>query len=111
LAIFRSLEYKAEFGGDWPLGEKEVSTLDANEESLVDLLDTTDLLSRMFSTRVINRRQMEFIYSKPTSYEKNEELLGILRRSSLSNYWQTIKCLRSSNQSHIAEIFDKGGGI
>ena len=110
MVILGSLEYKEEFGGDWPLREKEISILDANEECLVDLLDTRDLLCRMFSTGVINRRQMEYISSKPTSYEKNEELLGVLRRSSFSCYWQTIKCLRSSNQSHIAEIFDKGGG-
>lgn len=99
------------FREDWPLTRKEMTILETNHRSLVDLLDLTDLLGRLYSSDVINRRQMDSISSKPTSHEKNEALLDILRRRSLRDYIQTIACLRLSQQRHIAETLDKGGGI
>lgn len=103
-------EYKCEFGGDWPLAEKEVSILDANQERLVDLLEVVDLLGLLHSKKVINKRQLELISSQQTSYKKNDMLLEILRRRSLHDYQQTIICLQLSNQIHIAAIFEEGGG-
>lgn len=103
-------EYSSEFGEDWPLTEKEVSILDTNQESLVDIMELSDLLGLLFSKKVINKRQMELISSLQTSYKKNETLIDILRRRSLRDYWQTIAYLHSTKQSHIAEIFEEGGG-
>lgn len=105
------LDYKAQLGGEWPLTEKEISTLDSNFEVLVDLLEPTELLGRLLSSKVISARQLEFISSKPTTYDKNEALLEILRRGSLASYWAAVRCLHASNQSHIAQILENGGGI
>ena len=104
------IEYKSEYGGDWPLTDNELSILDTNQESLVDLVDCSDLLIRLFSAQVINGRQRETIFSEPTNHRRNEVLLDILRRRSVDDYRQVIRCLYESNQSHVAEILDKGGG-
>ena len=104
------LEYSDEFAEDWPLGTDEISILDTNLGSLVDVLDLTDLLSLLYSSKVINTRQKNSISSKPTSHERNHALLGILRRRSLGDYKQTIRCLRETRQGYIAEILEFGGG-
>ena len=103
-------EYSDEFGEDWPLEENQISILNVNHKRFVDLLELRDLLGLLYSWIVINIRQKELIYSKSTSHEKNDALLGILRRRSLRDYKQTIRCLRESNQSHIAKVFECGGG-
>ena|SRR6218665_1965573 len=104
------LEYSDEFGEDWPLTDKEISILDKNRGSLVDLLELKDLLGPLFASKVINKRQTETISSKQTSHERNDILLDILRRRSLQDYHNTIKRLCESQQRHIAEILDNGGG-
>ena|SRR6218665_395192 len=102
--------YGLAFGDDWPLSENDLRRLDINRESLMDLLDTTDLCIRLFSEKVINDRQKQFISSKPTNYEKNEALLDILSKFSLRQYKKTIACMNDSNQSHIANLLSDGGG-
>lgn len=104
------LEYADTYGEEWPLTSKEMSILDTNHGSLVDLLDLTDLLSLLYSSKVINNRQKDSISSKPTLHEKSEALLQILRRRSLRDYRETVTCLHMSQQSHIAEILSIGGG-
>jgi len=105
-----SVERKSEYGGDWPLTENEISILDTNQESLVDLVDCSELLVRLYSAQVINRRQRDAISSEPTDLKKNEVLLDILRRSSIDDYRQVVRCLHESNQSHVAKKLDEGGG-
>lgn len=83
--------------------EKEISILDANQERLIDLLDLSDLPGRLYFSKVINRRQVNFISSKPDSKSRSEALIDILRRRSLRDYWQTISCLRESDQSQATE--------
>ena len=104
------LEHKSEYGGDWPLTDNETSILDTNRESLVDLMDCSDLLVRLYSAQVINGRQRDTISSEPTNHRRNEVLLDIIRRCSINDYRQVVRCLHESNQSHVAEILDKGGG-
>ena len=104
------LVYSDDFGKNWPLAETDVSILNTNHRSFVDLLDLTDLLGLLYFSKVINRRQMESISSKPTSHEKNNALLGMLRKRSLRDYRQAINCLHESKQSHIAQILECGGG-
>src|SRR6218665_2870968 len=104
-------EYSDEFGEDWPLEENQISILNVNHKRFVDLLELTDLLGLLYSSRVINSMQKEFISSKATSHKKNNALLGILRKLSLLNYRQAINCLHESNQSHIAEVLECGGGM
>ena len=65
-----SVERKSKYGGDWPLTENEISILDTNQESLVDLVDCSELLVRLYSAQVINRRQRDAISSEPTDLKK-----------------------------------------
>src|SRR6218665_263037 len=101
-----SIVYISDYGGDWPLTENELSILDANQESLVDLVDCSELLTSLYSAKVINGRQRETISSEPTNHRRNEVLLDILRRRSIDDYRQVIRCLHESKQSHVAEILD-----
>jgi len=110
MRMYIVLEYSDEFGEDWPLAENQISILNKNHKSFVDLLELSDLLGRLYSSKVINIRQRDSISSKPTSHEKNNALLGILRRRSLRDYLQAINCLHESKQSHVAEVFECGGG-
>ena len=103
-------EDNGEYGEDWPLRDSEISILTTNQESLVDLLELIDLLRLLYSSNVINKRQRESISSKQTSHEKNEALLDILRRRSIHDYNITIKQLHHTKQSHIAKLFERGGG-
>src|SRR6218665_809919 len=105
-----SIVYISDYGGDWPLTENEISILDTNRESLVDLVDCSELLTSLYSAQVINGRQLETISSEPTNHRRNEVLLDIIRRRSIDDYRQVVRCLHESNQSHVAEILDKGGG-
>ena|SRR6218665_1485894 len=102
--------YRFSFGDDWPLREFEINRLEINRESFLDLLDTTDLCIRLFSEMVINNRQKQFIFSKPTDCEKNEALLDMLTKFSIRQYNQTIACLNESNQRHVADLLSEGGG-
>lgn len=95
---------------DWPLTDKENNILDDNQAVLVDILDTCDLLNRLYSEGVINKWQKTFIETKPSYFDKNEALIDIVRRLSRANYCKLIKCLSDSNQDHIADIFENGGG-
>ena len=103
-------DYRSSFGDDWPLTDSEINRLEINRESLVDLLDTSDLCIRLFSLEVINNRQKQLIYSKPTDSEKSEALLDILTKCSSRHYKQTIACLKDSNQKHVADLLSEGGG-
>ena len=104
------VEYGPAFGEDWPLSGSDISHLEINRESLIDILDTTELCIRLYSEEVINNRQKQFIFSKPTDAEKNEALLDIMSKFSLRQYNKTITCLMDSNQSHIANLLSGGGG-
>lgn len=108
--MYNFSEYKSEFCLDWPLGDKENKVLDYNQAALVDILDTSDLLNRLFSQQVINMWQKEFIESKLTNHDKNEALLDIIRRLNRDAYYKLAKYLRYSNQEHIANILEFGGG-
>lgn len=102
--------YGKEFGSNWPLTKHEKTMLDVNEESLVDLIDIdSGLLTNFYSMQIINDRQRQTVSSKPTKFQRNKTLLDMLRRCSISDYTKAIKCLRDTNQSHIAEILEKGG--
>jgi len=95
----------------WPLEETKIKIIDANIGSLKDLLDMGyDLIDKLLARRVINHRQQQLICSKATDSEMAEAFLDTLRRGSNCDYEHTIQCLRDSNQGHIADILEKGGG-
>lgn len=76
----------------------------------MDLLDASDLCTKLFYEKVINNRQKQSISSKPTDSDKNEELLDILTKFSLRQYNMTIACLNNCNKGHIADLLSEGGG-
>lgn len=106
---FLFVEYKEEFGLDWPLRETEEKILDCNQETLVDMLHSDELLPKLFSKGVFKKRQRDGISSKPTEHEKSEALLDAVRRFSLKSYFTFKECLRDSGQSHVADILENGG--
>lgn len=67
-------------------------------------------MSKLLANGIINIRQKDFITARQTHYEKNEALIEILRRRGLHDFRKTIECLHETNQSHVAEIFESGGG-
>lgn len=102
---------KTEYGDDWPLGQDQISILNANQEILVDLMDPNDLIGQLFSAEVLNYRQQKSISSEPNVFVKTQTLLEIIRRRSLRDYKKTIEGLHATNQSHVAQILEEGGGM
>lgn len=94
-----------------PLEGRTIEFIDRKYEWLVDNLDIAHgLLDKLLSEGIINFQMMEFLSIKTkTSFKRNEDFLGILRRFSHNHFSLTVKCLRESNQDHIAELLEKGG--
>jgi len=88
------------------LTENEISILDTHREVLLDLVlvDCSELLTSLYSANVINGRQRETIFSEPTDHKRNEALLDVLRRRSVDDYRQVVRCLHESSQSHVVDI-------
>jgi len=108
--MFVSTEYDGKYGEEWPLTVKEILTIDTNQNTMIELLNLSDVLGRLRSSNVINKRQEASISSESTPFKKTEVLLEILRRRSLCDYRNTISCLENSNQNRIAELLKSGGG-
>ena len=104
--------YNPKFGGDWPLTDRQMTTLNMNQEILLELLEMSpQLIEELYSRKVLTRRHNDFICGQFSKFKKIETFLDILRRRSFRDYKETIKCLRASNQTHIAEILEGGGNL
>lgn len=89
---------------------KEEMTLTVNREVLLELIEGTSYLSqKLHSIGVLSRRQKEYISGQPGDIKRNEVLLEILNRRTIGDYEETICCLRSSGQKHVADILEGGG--
>lgn len=77
----------------------------------MDLLDPTDLIVHMFSAEILNNRQQKSISSERNVFVKTQTLLEVIRQRSLRDYKKTIESLHATNQSHIAQILEQGGGM
>lgn len=86
--------------------QDKISALD-NRNALIDALDLSDLLGHLYSSNVINNRQMN---SVADSRNRNETLIDILRRRSIRDYNEMIRCLDLTEQSHVAAMPLKCGG-
>ena len=93
----------------WPLSERIVRAMDSNRHSLLDLIDSSELVYELFAKSIINCRHKEAISSKSTSYERNEALLDILRRISIHDYSKAMTCFHATKQSHIVQALSEGG--
>lgn len=101
------LEYSPEYEAEWPLTPDEISALDTDRNTLIAKLDLSYLLGHLYSSKVINMMQMNFVSDSENS---NYELIEILRRRSRRDFQETIHCLRLTKQSHVAAILLKCGG-
>lgn len=108
--LFSISEYRTEFGLDWPLTELENTILNANQEMLVDSLETNELPPSLYAQKAINKRQRQFIDDMPYSHKRSEALLEIIRRSSKNSYRILIDCFRKSKLEFIAIILENSGG-
>lgn len=70
-----------------------------------------ELIEELYSKNVITMRHYDFICGPLSELKKSETFLDILRRRSFRDYKEAIKCLRSTNQQHIAGIFEGGGNL
>ena len=108
----RLTEYCQEYGLDWPLTKTEISILHNNSKSLIVLLKSNlhDLPGRLYFSRVINKKQMKLTLCRKDEdmirHSKAQALLDILRRRSIRDYWQMIRCLRQANQEKLTDIAD-----
>lgn len=96
--------YDAKFGTDWPLTVREIHIIETSRKYLVEHLQPQPLLEKLLAAHAISTRQKDFILAKQGLHERNEALLGMLKRGSLDNYRKTVECLLSSNQIHIAQL-------
>lgn len=93
-----------------PLTDKEETTINVNQEILVELIERTSQLAQQLHFKgVVNKRQMDYICGHPGDMKKNEALLDILRKRSIRDYQETICILRMSGQDFVADILQKGG--
>lgn len=84
--IYFSVEYKPQFGDEWPLMGQEINFLDSSKKNLASLFGTCDLLTVLCSVGVINSKQKELVASKTTPDAKSDALLVLLKRGTLSDF-------------------------
>lgn len=101
--------YDRTFGDNSPLTYKEEKTIDLNRDIIISLLrNSSELAEKLYWKEVINERQKDHICSLVDT-KANEALLDILRRKSIQNYKDTVKCVREANQTLVADILDGQG--
>jgi Caspase recruitment domain len=93
-----------------PLDENRKELIRLNFATMVELIESKQLVVCMFSKNCISNRHMQAINAKLTSCEKNEQLFDILMLRSNANYKNFVECLKDTKQETLADVFDKGGG-
>jgi len=92
-------------GDCWPLSDEQLSIINASTEKLNELLDTdSDLIGDMRATDCLSRRQIDHLYELPYEGERNNKLLDMMKRRSISQFNQFIECL-DKNQRHLVPFF------
>ena len=62
-----------------------------------------DLLPHLYQNEIISYNQMEDILTRPTKYNRVNELMSIVLRSTLQNFKSFLEVLTASKQHFIAE--------
>ena len=92
-----------------PLNGEELDKIRSLYSSLSTQMDVeTGLLSMLFQHKCITVMQMEFV-NEERKYAKAQRVLDIIKRCSYTDYCMFVKCLRLSNQNHLADLLDHGG--
>ena len=86
--------------------------LDTNLPFLRQSIDPTDVIIRLMSDGAITSVQRDFI-DRPNRipFEKVGDLIEILLRRSFGSLLTFIKCLKETNQGHIARLLEERGGV
>src|SRR6218665_213122 len=112
IVVYSCSAYNPKFGGDWPITDRQMMALNVNQEILLELMEMSpELIEELYSRNVLTKRHKDFISGQLSELKKSETFLDILRRRSFRDYKETIKCLRASKQTHIAEILEGGGNL
>ena len=88
----------------WPLTSHHREQVIKNIVLLVAKLDPNDLFIELRTRGVINDLHMEAADCSRNS-EKNEELVDILLKRSIKDYYIFMKCLDETGQRHLKHMF------
>jgi hypothetical protein len=81
---------------NWPVrfSSKENNNIDKFRSNMIDLLDPGNgLVDELLSAELITDRQKQAIEALKTDSEKNEKILNVLRRKSVTDFYKFITCL------------------
>ena len=93
---------------DRPLNDSDLARIQSVYPILLLKLDTDGgLLPLLYQEKCITICQMKFVNGTDKS-TKNERLLDVLKRRSYANVCAFFNCLRLTNQSHLAEVLQRG---
>jgi len=88
-------------GDCWPLSDEQLSVINANTGKLNELLDTDrDLIGDMRETECLTRRQINHLNELPYEGARNNKLLEMMKRRSISDFNKFIECVEK-NQRHL----------
>jgi len=89
------------------LQQKQKQLIRTNSKLLSEKMDPdSGLLMELYSNKVINHREMETIKSGKTFYDRNEELLRVMRGKSEEKCQQFVAALRVAYMSHLADLLE-----
>ena len=87
--------------GTQVLSEEELEKMRVLRPFLIKEMNVESLLDPLLTAGCIHDRHVAAIKQYKTKEEMNGELLDILKRRSISQYKQFIKCLHETNQQHV----------
>lgn len=104
------LDFSPEVAGCWPLDSVKQSALTANNERLIELLDTDeDLIAEMWPTDCFTEQQLISIRNTEELSDRNRKLLSLLSRRSVDHLNQLAVCLNKT-QPHIVPLLTPDSG-
>ena len=94
----------------WPLDSQYESRILRNFRPLRELIDPEFLTTELTSAACINSLQECDVEDTRNEYDKANKLLHFLLQSSIDNYERFVKCLRNTEQHHVAKILETDVG-
>jgi len=64
------------------------------------------LLTRLYSKDVITHREMKNVEAGKTFYDRNEELLSVMRRKSEVKFREFVAMLRTTDMADLADVLE-----
>jgi len=68
-------------------------------------------ISSLLSLNCVTEEQRDFIQRQRSKGKKNSVLLEIMRSFNKTFFSNFVKCLRQTNQTELARMVSKGGGL